>query len=79
MKTIYRGYEIDVYRERCMGGWSMLYFSIFRVSDGRECLASFTEGSDTVSEYVGYMKERIDSELESDDPWGEKSGQTESV
>lgn len=72
MKVIYRGHEIDVHRAKCLGGWPMLYFSVFRVSDGYECLTSFTEGADTVRDYVGYMKERIDAELATDDPWGER-------
>lgn len=72
MKTVYRGYEIDVRRSRCMGGWPMLYYSIFRVSDGYECTSGFTEDTSPVRTYVGYMKERVDAELAEDDPWGEK-------
>ena len=71
MKATYKGHEIDVRRERCMGGWPMLYYSIFRVSDGCECTSGFTEDASTVREYVGYMKERIDAELSEADPWGQ--------
>lgn len=72
MKVDYRGFEITVTREKCMGGWDQLFYSIFRKSDLYECTSGFSEGSDTVDEYIGYMKERIDAELKEDDPWGEK-------
>lgn len=73
MKVNYKGYEIDVRREKCLGGWSMLYYSIFRESDGYECASSFSDCTDTVQDYIGYMKERIDAELLDEDPWGEHS------
>ena len=71
MKAEHRGYEIDVRRAKCMGGWSMLYYSIFRLSDGYECISGCTEDSSPVRTYVGYMKERIDAELADPNPWGE--------
>lgn len=73
MKTVYRGHEIDVHREKCMGGWSLLYYSIFRVSDGRECLSGFTEDTSPVRIFMAYMKERVDAELAGADPWGERA------
>lgn len=72
MKQTYRGYEIDVRRERSLGGDILLYFSVFRQSDGYEGTSGFTTGSDTVRDYVRYMRERIDAELASEDPWGER-------
>lgn len=71
MKTSYRGYEISVSRERAMGGWDNLYYSIFRESDQREMVSNFTTGSDSVSDYIRYMKERIDAEHAAADPWEE--------
>lgn len=32
----YKGFEIEVKRERCLGGWDMVYFSVSRNSDGTE-------------------------------------------
>lgn len=72
MKVVYKGYEIDVRREKCMAGGPMLYYSIFRVSDGYECTSGVTEDESRVQTYVGYMKARVDAELAEDDPWGEK-------
>ena len=72
MKTVYRGHEIEVYRDECLAGYSLLYYSIFRLSDGYECDSGFTEEKATVREMIGYLKERIDNELLEDNPWMEK-------
>lgn len=72
MKVSYRGHEIDAHREKCLAGYSLLYFSVFRESDGYECVSDYTTGSDTARDMVGYLKARVDEELASADPWGEK-------
>jgi len=64
----YKGHEIDVSREKCMDGWSTLYFSVF-TDEGKECLTSFENSAETVRDKVAQLKERIDNELASDDPW----------
>jgi hypothetical protein len=74
MKATHRGYEISVTREKCLGGWSLLYYSIFRIEDGYEALSSFEDSGHTVREVVGHMKQRIDNELAEDDPWLEREG-----
>lgn len=71
MKVNYKGHEISVSREKSMAGYSMLYFSIFRLSDGYECLTSFEDSAETVKDKVNQLKERIDNELKEEDPWGE--------
>ena len=60
MKTTYRGYEIEVTVERCMGGWEMYYFNIYRTSDGLCVVEDFSESEDGEDHYVKWMKERID-------------------
>lgn len=72
MKAEYRGHEIEVTREKCLGGWSQLYYSIFRISDGYECTSGHQDSDETVRDMVTYMKQRIDNELAEDDPWGER-------
>ena len=71
MKVSYRGHEIDAHREKCLAGYTLLYFSVFRESDGYECVSSYTTGDDTPADMIGYLKELVDAELASDDPWGE--------
>jgi hypothetical protein len=76
MKASYRGYDIDVHRERSMGGDVLLYYSIFRQSDGYEATSGFSTGNDTVRDFIGMMKERVDNELAEDDPWEEMRSAT---
>ena len=64
MKEIYKGYEIEVTREKCLGGWDQLFMSIYRISDGYCVEDTFSDGDDTEKEMMGYMKERLDTELE---------------
>jgi hypothetical protein len=70
MKAVHRGHDIDVHREKSMGGDMLLYYSIFRQSDGYECASGFSTGSDTVKDFMDMMKERIDAELADPQPWG---------
>lgn len=72
MTTIHKGHEITVTREKSMAGYDMLFYAVFRVSDGYECTSGFSDSSETIKEFTGIMKERIDAELAEDDPWGEK-------
>lgn len=75
MKKSYKGYEIEVKREKCLGGWSLLYYTVYRESDGFECVCNHEDSSEKVADMIGYMKERIDDELASDDPWDEKANE----
>jgi len=72
MKVNYKDYEIEVYREKCLAGYPLLYYSIFR-KDGFECTSGFTDSSDTVRDMIGYLKVRIENELKENDPWMEHS------
>jgi len=61
MKKIYKGYEIDVFKDRAMGGWNSIYYSVYRESDGLEVIADFVADSDdTVRTIMGCMIERVD-------------------
>ena len=59
MKTIYKGCEIEVTRDRCLGGWDMLFFSVF--DDGLEVTSGFSESSETVREFIKGLKEVVDN------------------
>lgn len=69
LKATYKGYELEVSKEKCMGGWSMVYFNIY-APDGYECVADFTEDNSPLRTHMKWLKERVDEELASDDPWG---------
>jgi hypothetical protein len=58
-----RGFEIETRRERALGGWSQLFWSIFRISDGWEFDSGFFCGGDTVRELAASLKERVGGEL----------------
>lgn len=58
MKTTYKGCEIEVFRDQCLGGWEMLFFSVF---DGNyEVTSGFSESSETVREFIKGLKELVD-------------------
>lgn len=70
MKRSYKGYDIEVTKEKSMGRDVLLYYSIFRQSDGLECCSGFTYGDESVSEFIKHMKDRVDGELKTKAPWG---------
>ena len=58
MKTTYKGCEIEVFRDQCLGGWEMLFYSVF---DGNyEVTSGFSETNDTVREFIKDLKEMVD-------------------
>lgn len=71
MRVSYRGHEITCTREPSMSGEKLLFWSIFRESDQYECDSGFSYDSSRVSEFVGCLKQRVDSELSENDPWME--------
>jgi hypothetical protein len=73
MRDAHRGHDIDVRREPSLGGDVLLYYSIFRQSDGYECDSGFTYEDATPREFLATLKERIDKELAEDDPWEERA------
>lgn len=61
MKVKYRGFEIDVRREKCMGGWSQVYFSVYGLTNDLPCLADgFEDSADSVRDHMKWMKARVD-------------------
>jgi hypothetical protein len=59
MKTTYKGCEIEVTKERCLGGWNMLFYSVF--DDGLEITSGFSESSDTVKDFIKGLKNIVDN------------------
>lgn len=62
--SYYRGYQIEVEREECLGGWEQTYFYVYRKSDGLEVVCDFSTGDDSIAEYVEMMKGRVDEFIE---------------
>ena len=60
MKTHYRGFEIEVKREKCLAGYPLVYYSIFRISDGWEFDSGFYDTNDTVRSFMSDMKAKVD-------------------
>ena len=58
MKTIYRECEIEATREKCLGGYDMLFYSIF--DDGFEVTSGSSESSESVKEFIKGLKEVVD-------------------
>lgn len=58
MKTTYKGCDIEVTRDKCLGGWEMLFYSVF--DDGFEITSGFSESSETVREFINGLKEVVD-------------------
>lgn len=72
MKVVHRGHEIDVTRSRCLAGYALLYYSIFRASDGYECMSGYEDSAEKVRDKIKQLCERVDNELKEADPWMEK-------
>lgn len=64
MKVIYKGFEIDVRREKCLAGYPLLYFTVMRLSDGWFFQDGFYDSEDTVKDTIEGMKNLVDDYLE---------------
>ena len=64
----YQGYEINVTRE----GDCALYYSITRERDGWEADCAPYYGCEGVREFIEILKQRIDNEHATGDPWMEQ-------
>lgn len=58
----YKDYIIDVKREKCMAGYSLLYYSVF-TPDGEEIICSFEDSAEKVRDIVKSMKMRVDAHI----------------
>lgn len=66
---IYRGCDIEVTREKALGGWSEVYWSAFDWN-GYEITSGF--GGGTVPEMKREMKEAVDHYINENDLQGDK-------
>lgn len=70
-KVEYKGFEIEAKRELSLSGEKLLYFSVYRISDGYECVCDFEDSKETIKNKIEELKQTIDKELQEADPWGE--------
>lgn len=63
MKLIYKGFEIEVEREKCLAGYSMLYFTVMELDTLWFLVDSFEDSSETIREKIKQMKEIVDDYL----------------
>jgi hypothetical protein len=66
VKAKYRGHTIEV-----NGVGELLYYSVFRDSDGYECLNDFEGSAESAASKMRDLKRRVDMELLNEHPWGE--------
>ena len=58
MKVKYRDCEINCFRDKSLSGDTLLFYSVFK--DGFEVASGFSEGEDTVKEYIKHLKYVVD-------------------
>lgn len=71
MKIRYRGFEIEVKREKCLAGYNLLYYTVVR-DDGYFLIDRFSYSADTVREMIGYLKQNVDDYIEHPEDWEDK-------
>lgn len=64
MKINYKGFEINVTREKSLGGWDNIYYYIMRIDDGWFLEDSFSTGEDDLREFAYGLKDIVDDYLE---------------
>ena len=67
MKVKYRNCEIECTRDKALSGDTMLFFDVFDCgahNPGLEITSGYSEGLDTVREYIGYLKEVVDDYID---------------
>jgi hypothetical protein len=72
MVSYYKGYTLEVNREKCMAGYNLLYYNITRDSDGYMPVDSFEDSNEKVRDKLKQLIQRINNEHLEDDPWCEK-------
>lgn len=69
MKVNYKGFEINVKREKSLGGWNMLYYYVMEKDSGFMLIDNFSDSDETVRDQIKYLKEVVDRYLENPEDW----------
>lgn len=60
MKVIYRGFDIEVYRGLCVGGWEQTFYSVFKQDTTWELTSGFSEFRNDIMEWIEDLKKLVD-------------------
>lgn len=75
MEIEYRGFKIIVNREKAMGGWSSIYYSIVRISDEWFMDDGFSvEDSTPLKDFADGLKTRVNEYYEHPELYEEDYG-----
>ncbi|MCY8549449.1 hypothetical protein MOD25_05965 [Bacillus haynesii] len=64
MKVNYRGFEIEAKREKALGGWDSIYYTVMHEDDGWFLEDNFYECEDVIEDFVNDLKKLVDDYLE---------------
>lgn len=64
MKINYKGFEINVTREKSLGGWDNIYYYIMRIDDDWFLEDNFSTGEDDLRDFAYGLKNIVDDYLE---------------
>lgn len=64
----YKGFEIEICREKSITGIELLFYSIFRNKDGFEVDNGFSYSDETVREYIKQLKKDVDQFIKEGQP-----------
>lgn len=60
MKRIYRGFEIEAKREKSLGGWEQIYYTIISEDETLTLEDSFYDSEDKVLDFINGLKNVVD-------------------
>lgn len=63
IKTNYKGHVLEVTREKSLGGWDTLYYSVYTPT-GYELLSSFEDSEEKIRDKLEQLKEVVDRYIE---------------
>lgn len=56
IKVVYKGFEIKAEREKTLGGWENIYYTVMCIKDGWYLEDSFYGGEDKVRDFINSLK-----------------------
>lgn len=69
MRSVYRGYDIEVTRQPTVPGDELVFYSIVRRSDKRICADGFAHEAERVVDQYRWCRALVDEVLDGDGDW----------